>query len=58
MPEHIDRPDYASTGWPAEEMESKKQNVVHLHTPEEVAGIRAACQLVRLARLTHCCELG
>ena len=48
VPEHIPRPDYAATGWPAEEMESKKQNVVHLHTPEEVAGIRAACQLARL----------
>lgn len=58
VPEHIDRPDYASTGWPAEEMESKKQNVVHLHTPEEVAGIRAACQLVRLARLAHRSTLG
>ena len=50
VPEHIARPDYASTGWPAEETESKKQNVVHLHTPEEVAGIRAACQLVRSRR--------
>ena len=62
VPEHIPRPDYATTGWPAEEMESKKQNVVHLHTPEEVAGIRAACQLARLPlardasrRSTHAC---
>jgi len=59
--EHIDRPDYATTGWPADEMESKKQNVVHLHTPKEVAGIRAACQLVRSARefvarcMAHAC---
>jgi hypothetical protein len=47
VPDHIPRPDYAITGWPAEEMESKLQNVVHLHTPEQIAGIRAACQLVR-----------
>ena len=49
VPAHIGRPDYASTGWPADEMESKKQNVVHLHSPAEVEGIRAACVLVRLA---------
>jgi methionyl aminopeptidase len=47
VPDHIARPDYATTGWPADEMESKKQNVVHLHTPKEIEGIRAACQLVR-----------
>ena len=47
VPERIARPDYAITGWPLEEQESKKQNSVHIHTPEEVAGIRAACALVR-----------
>ncbi len=48
VPEHIGRPDYATTGWPAEEMESRKQNIVHIHTPKEIAGIRAACALVRV----------
>jgi len=47
VPDSIPRPDYATTGWPADEYESKKQNSVHLHTPAEVEGIRTACLLVR-----------
>ena len=47
VPGHIARPDYATTGWPADEVESRKQNSVHIHSPAEVAGIRAACVLGR-----------
>jgi len=47
VPDGIARPDYATTGWPAEENESRKQNSVHIHTPAEVEGIRRACVLAR-----------
>lgn len=47
VPASIPRPDYASTGWPAEEMESRLQNSVHIHSEVEVEGIRAACRLAR-----------
>ena len=47
VPAHIARPDYATTGWPAEEVESRKQNSVHIHSAAEIEGIRAACALGR-----------
>lgn len=54
VPHGIARPDYAETGWPAEEMESRLQSSVHIHTPQQIEGIRAACRLVR----THIARVG
>ena len=47
VPPGIQRPDYATTGWPAAEMESRQQQVTPIRTAEEIDGLRAACRLGR-----------
>ncbi|KAF8058467.1 MAP1A [Scenedesmus sp. PABB004] len=49
VPPHIARPDYADDGNPTSELESRQQRSVAIRTPEEVAGIRAACRAGREA---------
>eukprot|EP00217_Crustomastix_stigmatica_P015138 CAMPEP_0183793070 /NCGR_PEP_ID=MMETSP0803_2-20130417/2982_1 /TAXON_ID=195967 /ORGANISM="Crustomastix stigmata, Strain CCMP3273" /LENGTH=509 /DNA_ID=CAMNT_0026037443 /DNA_START=48 /DNA_END=1577 /DNA_ORIENTATION=- len=48
VPKGIRRPDYAETGYPREEMESKKQQVVPILTPPELEGLKKACRLGRV----------
>lgn len=45
VPAHIQRPDYASTGVP----QGENYPTIHINTPKEIAGIRAACKLGREA---------
>eukprot|EP00882_Tetradesmus_deserticola_P008357 GHRQ01008814.1.p1 GENE.GHRQ01008814.1~~GHRQ01008814.1.p1 ORF type:complete len:202 (+),score=66.46 GHRQ01008814.1:1308-1913(+) len=47
VPEHIQRPDYAVTGIPTAEQESKQQRAVAIRSAEEAAGIRRACRVGR-----------
>ena len=47
VPSHIARPDYATTGYPASEIESKAQQVVPVLSAKDIAGLRAACRLGR-----------
>lgn len=44
VPEDIVRPDYAGTGYPASEVDSRQQRSVAIRSPEEIAGIREACR--------------
>jgi hypothetical protein len=44
VPEHIARPDYAGTGYPASEVDSRQQRSAAIRSPEEIAGIREACR--------------
>jgi hypothetical protein len=44
VPEHIARPDYAATGYPTSEVESRQQRAVATRSAAELAGIRAACR--------------
>eukprot|EP00920_Eleutheroschizon_duboscqi_P035855 GHVT01086784.1.p1 GENE.GHVT01086784.1~~GHVT01086784.1.p1 ORF type:complete len:425 (-),score=72.50 GHVT01086784.1:956-2230(-) len=49
VPEGIPRPDYAVTGLPAGELAARKKSNIHVHSPEEIERIRAACTLAREA---------
>ena len=40
-------PDYATTGWPTAEFESKLQRVIEIKTPEAIVKMRASCSLAR-----------
>jgi hypothetical protein len=42
----MDRPDYAVTGYPESEVESRQQRSVAIRTAEELQGIRRACRWV------------
>ncbi|KAL4434793.1 hypothetical protein ABPG77_005320 [Micractinium sp. CCAP 211/92] len=48
IPDHIPKPDYYATGYPASEMESRQQHQVKIRTEKDIAGIREACRLGRL----------
>lgn len=45
VPPHIARPDYAETGEP----KGENRATIHINTPAEIKGIRAACRLGRQA---------
>jgi methionyl aminopeptidase len=47
IPDHIPKPDYYLTGYPAKEMESRQQHAVKIRTEKDVAGIREACRIGR-----------
>eukprot|EP00884_Botryococcus_braunii_P001642 jgi/Botrbrau1/11479/Bobra.0360s0006.1 len=47
VPDHIPKPDYALTGVPKIEIESRQQKSVSIRTPKEIEKIRAACRLGR-----------
>ncbi|KAI8475143.1 MAG: methionine aminopeptidase [Monoraphidium minutum] len=47
VPDSIPRPDYAVTGIPTSEVESRQQRNVVCRSAEEIAGIRAACRAGR-----------
>ncbi|GAQ84390.1 methionine aminopeptidase 1 [Klebsormidium nitens] len=47
VPTSIPRPEWAETGYPEQEIESRQQRTVEIRTPKQIAGIRAACKLGR-----------
>jgi len=47
VPKEIPRPEYAVTGKPLSEMKNRGKNNIHIHTEEEIKGVREACQLGR-----------
>ena len=49
VPPHIVRPDYADhpQGYPASEMESKRDTQIRVLSPAEVEGMRTVCRLAR-----------
>ncbi|PFH38125.1 methionine aminopeptidase [Besnoitia besnoiti] len=49
VPAHIPQPDYALTGVPQSELDSKRKSNVHVHSPEELQRLREACLLGRRA---------
>ena len=50
IPAHIPKTDYAVTSIPESERRDRRANTsIRVYTPEEIDGIRAACQIGRLA---------
>eukprot|EP00879_Flechtneria_rotunda_P023329 GHRR01024679.1.p1 GENE.GHRR01024679.1~~GHRR01024679.1.p1 ORF type:complete len:307 (+),score=65.78 GHRR01024679.1:292-1212(+) len=47
VPNYIHRPDYADTGYPESEIESKQQRAIAIHSAAEIKGIRHACLVGR-----------
>ncbi|KAL5484644.1 hypothetical protein EMCRGX_G021174 [Ephydatia muelleri] len=47
VPAHISRPDYAASGIPESERESKRANVMKVLSPAEIQGMRTACKYTR-----------
>lgn len=47
VPDKIPKPDWASSGVPAEEMSSKHQSNIPVRTQAELAAFQAACELGR-----------
>ena len=47
VPAHIPVPDYAVTGIPTSEVESRQQRSVPIRTPKEIEGMRRVCRLAR-----------
>ncbi|CAL5226876.1 g9749 [Coccomyxa viridis] len=47
VPAGIPRPDYAETGIPYSEMESKQQSMVPIRTAKQIEGSRRACHIAR-----------
>eukprot|EP01111_Echinosteliopsis_oligospora_P000846 TRINITY_DN1101_c0_g1_i1.p1 TRINITY_DN1101_c0_g1~~TRINITY_DN1101_c0_g1_i1.p1 ORF type:complete len:411 (-),score=75.30 TRINITY_DN1101_c0_g1_i1:86-1243(-) len=47
VPKHIDRPDYADSGVPTEEIKSRAQHTIEVKSEAEIAGTRLACLLSR-----------
>lgn len=43
VPSHIPKPDYASTGYPAAEIQSKSNKIIEVKTPQEIQNLREAC---------------
>ncbi|PHJ21294.1 methionine aminopeptidase [Cystoisospora suis] len=49
VPAGIPLPDYAHTGTPQSEVDSRRKSNVHVHTPEQISRLREACLLGREA---------
>eukprot|EP01023_Acetabularia_acetabulum_P023141 TRINITY_DN22713_c1_g1_i1.p1 TRINITY_DN22713_c1_g1~~TRINITY_DN22713_c1_g1_i1.p1 ORF type:complete len:388 (-),score=59.70 TRINITY_DN22713_c1_g1_i1:697-1860(-) len=47
VPQNIPLPDYALTGIPHSEVQSRQQNIISTRSQQEIEGIRAACALGR-----------
>lgn len=47
VPDHIPRPEWASTGRPQQEMNSEWQNSVEIKSPAQIAKLREACRVGR-----------
>lgn len=47
VPDHIPKPDYALTGESESERKNNRNYTIFVNTPEEIAGIRAACRVGR-----------
>jgi len=47
VPEHIARPEWASTGRPTQEQASEWQNSVEIKSPEQIRKLREACKVAR-----------
>lgn len=47
VPDDIEKPDWAVTGYPAEEIASRQQSIVPVRSTDAIAKLRAACELGR-----------
>ncbi|KFG48548.1 methionine aminopeptidase [Toxoplasma gondii RUB] len=49
VPPHIQQPDYALSGVPQSELDSRRKSNVHVHSEEEIQRLRETCLLGRRA---------
>ncbi|KEP65690.1 UNVERIFIED_CONTAM: methionine aminopeptidase [Hammondia hammondi] len=49
VPPHIQQPDYARSGVPQSELDSRRKSNVHVHSEEEIQRLRETCLLGRRA---------
>lgn len=47
VPDHVKKPDYATTGEPIGEYVEKRRNTIHVYTPQEIERVRRSCQIAR-----------
>ena len=49
VPDHIKKPDYHKSGQPMSEIKVQGSKVIPVYNEEEIAGIREACRIGRIA---------
>lgn len=49
VPDHIKKPDYATSGIPTSEINSKSQKIIDVKTPEDIQNLRKCAVIARKA---------